>query len=407
LHNLPYTHSIINILMALENQKHRTVWIKTFAILVQISLLYLNELKDESTQLRRDRFLAYLSDIILLSRGENVKWLLEPSEPFLFMSLLAELLDEKYFREHKEEYSQPLIAMVAPLRKFSVKLYEGAFYQLPSSPSKHWELPVESKLVICLRVCCKISRLYETCFELLEELIKVVTEKGSTSLKVIGYECINYLFGSSRWMHAMLQSSSGDLFNFLMTTLFNSVKLIQPELKEGPELLQRYELEKSQKIFTTNSLEFHLLDLPPATEIKCILKSIDEISFTFFSIYSEVYGLKLDQRIEAKPPLEKTYKFCHKTIFEIVKAIIGREIGEETLQSILKISERFINLAGVFGDAATSGVFIKLMCRYCLPTGHRPIGQRHVQINKMILSTANCLGSKSFAIQTCSAPDAG
>lgn len=76
-----------------------------------------------------------------------------------------------------------------------------------------------------------------------------------------------------------------------------------------------------------------------------------------------------------------------------MKAIIAREIGEETMQSILKISERFINLAGVFGDSSTSGVFIKLMCRYCMPTGHRSIGQRHVQINKMILSTANCLGS--------------
>lgn len=107
--------------------------------------------------------------------------------------------------------------------------------------------------------------------------------------------------------------------------------------------------------------------------------------------------MKLDERIESKPPLEKTYKFFHKTIFEIVKAIIAREIGEETMQSILKISERFINLAGVFGDSSTSGVFIKLMCRYCMPTGHRSIGQRHVQINKMILSTANCLGSNHIS----------
>jgi hypothetical protein len=130
--------------------------------------------------------------------------------------------------------------MVAPLRVLSMKLYEGAFYQVQTSPSKHWELPVESKLIICLRLCCKISRLYDSCFELLEELVKIVTEKVNTGLKVIGYECINYLFASSKWMHSMLQSPSGDLFNFLMTTLFSSVKLLQPELKEGPELLQKY-----------------------------------------------------------------------------------------------------------------------------------------------------------------------
>jgi hypothetical protein len=74
----------------------------------------------------------------------------------------------------------------------------------------------------------------------MEELIKIVTEKSNTSLKIIGYECINYLFASSKWVHSMLLSPSGDLFNFLMTTLFSSVKLLQPELKEGPELLQRF-----------------------------------------------------------------------------------------------------------------------------------------------------------------------
>lgn len=54
------------------------------------------------------------------------------------MSLLSELFDEKYIKDHKEEYSQPLISMISPLRKFSVKLYEGAFYQVPNTPSKHW-----------------------------------------------------------------------------------------------------------------------------------------------------------------------------------------------------------------------------------------------------------------------------
>jgi hypothetical protein len=66
---------------------------------------------------------------------------------------------------------------------------------------------------------------------------------------------------------------------------------------------------------------------------------------------------------------------------------------EDTLQSILKISERFINLSGVFNDPGNSAMFIKLMCKYCLPSSFKSIGHRHVQINKMILNSANCLGS--------------
>jgi hypothetical protein len=48
----------------------------------------------------------------------------------------------------------------------------------------------------------------------------------------------------------------------------------------------------------------------------------------------------------------------------------------------------------VFGDSPTAGVYIKLLCRYCMPgANQKGLGHRHVQINKMILNTANCLGS--------------
>ena len=58
------------------------------------------------------------------------------------------------------------------------------------------------------------------------------------------------------------------------------------------------------------------------------MRSIDEIVLTFFSIYSEVYHIELDRRLEGKAPLEKTFKFIQKTVFEIVKAVIGKEMTE-------------------------------------------------------------------------------
>lgn len=77
----------------------------------------------------------------------------------------------------------------------------------------------------------------------------------------------------------------------------------------------------------------------------------------------------------------------------MIKAIIGRDMSEDTLQSILKIAEKFINLSGCFNDSNVSNMYIKLMCKYCLPAQFKNIGHRHVQINKMILNTANCLGN--------------
>lgn len=58
----------------------------------------------------------------------------------------------------------------------------------------------------------------------------------------------------------------------------------------------------------------------------------------------------------------------------------------------MKIIEKFINISGCFGDYKVCGMWIKLICRHCLPTEFRLVDYRHVQINKMVLNTANCLG---------------
>lgn len=101
LGNIAYTHSIINILLSLENQRYKVVWGKTLSIISQITLLYLNELNDEPTIFRREKFLGYLEDIVHMARGETPKWLLESLEPFIFMNLLSDLLEEKYIKDHK------------------------------------------------------------------------------------------------------------------------------------------------------------------------------------------------------------------------------------------------------------------------------------------------------------------
>ena len=56
LENLPYAYSIVNILLSLENAKHKALWSKTQAILFQISLLYLNQTQDQSEKGSSTRF---------------------------------------------------------------------------------------------------------------------------------------------------------------------------------------------------------------------------------------------------------------------------------------------------------------------------------------------------------------
>lgn len=61
-------------------------------------------------------------------------------------------------------------------------------------------------------------------------------------MKYIGYESINYMFSSATWMERMLVSPNGDLFNFLMTTLFNNAKFILSEYRDKIDLNVEYEI---------------------------------------------------------------------------------------------------------------------------------------------------------------------
>lgn len=61
----------------------------------------------------------------------------------------------------------------------------------------------------------------------------------------------------------MLNSSSGDLFNFLMTTLFNNAKFILSEYRDKIDLNIEYEIEKSGKFFMGNFVDFVPFDLIP------------------------------------------------------------------------------------------------------------------------------------------------
>lgn len=54
----------------------------------------------------------------------------------------------------------------------------------------------------------------------------------------------------------MLNSSSGDLFNFLMTTLFNNAKFILSEYRDKIDLNIEYEVEKWGKLFMGSFVDF-------------------------------------------------------------------------------------------------------------------------------------------------------
>ena len=91
-------------------------------------------------------------------------------------------------KEQIESLREILPPLVAPLAKMFTRVYEtGGSVGPHQSGSKGWELAWEGRLLIILRVCCKVSRLYQCDFEFLEQLIRVVGDKGGSPAKQLAY----------------------------------------------------------------------------------------------------------------------------------------------------------------------------------------------------------------------------
>jgi hypothetical protein len=148
----------------------------------------------------------------------------------------------------------------------------------------------------------------------------------------------------------------------------------------------------------SNDTEYVWPEYSHGLELKLIVKDVEEATFSLYSIFQQVYSVELDRKWKGNGsgvvPMGKTFSQIQKIIFDIVKTLLPKEMPESLLQSLLKVIEKFINISGCFGDYKVCGVYIKLICKYCLPAEFRLIDYRHVQINKMVLNTANCLGSK-------------
>jgi hypothetical protein len=79
---------------------------KTISTLDQIVLLFLNELKEDNG---KDGellvgFNRFLGDMVRIAKKEQPKWLHELPEECVVMTLLSDLLDEKYIRENFERH---------------------------------------------------------------------------------------------------------------------------------------------------------------------------------------------------------------------------------------------------------------------------------------------------------------
>ena len=183
-----FTHSLINVLFSLDNTRNKSLWLKTLQATCQIVGLCVNSLQDEPTPENHKEMVVLIGDLAAMSRGESPKWFIEVQDPYIIYSSIGELLDNKYIVSGKDEWKQPIGEVMPGLRKILRRVFENNHPSTPGNTnSKTWELTSEEKIIILLKLGCKYTRIFHSGFEILEEIVKLLTEKSNLHWKMLGY----------------------------------------------------------------------------------------------------------------------------------------------------------------------------------------------------------------------------
>lgn len=81
------------------------------------------------------------------------------------------------------------------------------------------------------------------------------------------------------------------------------------------------------KIMGSNAIDLNIFEFNYSHEVKMIVKNLEEVTYALYSIYCQKFKIDMNEKVEGKPPLEKTYKFCQKTVFETIKAILAKDMS--------------------------------------------------------------------------------
>lgn len=112
---------------------------------------------------------------------------------------------------------------------------------------------------------------------------------------MLGYEAVDFLFNDAQWMHNLLQSNYVELFNFLLTTEFNTLKAIFSDSKDKLDLAG--EKTEYPKMFFKNTLEFPPCEFSFSAETKMIIKNFEIVAYSLYAIYVDILKLKLETRL--------------------------------------------------------------------------------------------------------------
>jgi hypothetical protein len=103
LTHMDFTHNLFNILLGLQNNKYKQLWLKSTVILYQILALLINDLEENSLDAQHPEtkttqkppedkltiFITFIGDLVKIVKADKPTWLLEMPDQFLVLQILS------------------------------------------------------------------------------------------------------------------------------------------------------------------------------------------------------------------------------------------------------------------------------------------------------------------------------
>ncbi|CAK87718.1 unnamed protein product (macronuclear) [Paramecium tetraurelia] len=112
-------------------------------------------------------------------------------------------------------------------------------------------------------------------------------------------------------------------------------------------------------------------------------------------VYADQQKIQLGSlfKLQSTDKFYQIIEFTWKLNLRGIKYLLTKELDEQTLQNLLSAFSSYINIVGSIQMKAAQNAFIKTICEFCKPQTGQEFSKKHIQINKMVLNIANCLGN--------------
>ncbi|CAD8096499.1 unnamed protein product [Paramecium primaurelia] len=250
---------------------------------------------------------------------------------------------------------------------------------------------IKSSLIIETFKCLKILVENEQSEVVWNILINQIKQNEHSINKNLAFQTLIYFVQNQVFLNKLVQllSNEKNIILEIITTLSNLAK----EVQEPSEVEQKRLVELAHP---TINLVDNSEVYPSDNGLVCRMLSEFQSRFVnSLCVYADQQKIQLGNliKLQQNDKFNQLIELTWKHNLRAIKYLLLKELDEQTLQNLLVAFQQYINIVGSIQMKSAQSAFIKTICEFCKPMQGYEFAKKHIQINKMVLNIANCLGN--------------